>query len=86
MENDMLSKYEVSVLKNIDINNMKKIITFLETKDCDFIDEILTDYLDIFTFDYKIFVEKYDELNKEYNNQLLEKVRNDMNILEKFYL
>ena len=38
MENDMLSKYEVSVLKNIDINNMKKIITFLETKDCDFID------------------------------------------------
>lgn len=86
MENDMLSKYEVSVLKNIDINNMKKIITFLETKDCDFIDEILTDYLDIFTFDYKIFVEKYDKLNKEYNNQLLEKVRNDMNILEKFYL
>lgn len=86
MENDVLSKYEVSVLKNIDTNNMKKIITFLETKDCDFIDEILTDYLDIFTFDYKIFVEKYDKLNKEYNNQLLEKVRNDMNILEKFYL
>lgn len=80
-----LSKYESSVYKNLDKDNIIKIINFLEKNNCAYIDELLEDYLDIFTFEYEDFVNKYNTLNKKYNNNLIEEISNDMNILEEFY-
>jgi len=79
------TKYESDVIRNIDKDNMNKIIDFLSSKNCSYIGELLEDYLDIFTFDYEEFVSKFDLLNKKYNNNLIEEVSNDMNILEEFY-
>lgn len=79
------SKYEVDVIKNIDKDNMNRIISFLESKGCSYIAELLEDYLDIFSFDYDEFVLKFNRLNEKYNNLLLAKVSYDMNILEEFY-
>ena len=79
------SKYEDSVIKNIDKDNVNKIISFLNTNGCDFIDELLEDYLDIFTFEYDDFINRYNKLNIKYNNDLINAIKNDMNILEEFY-
>jgi len=81
-----LEKYEKDIYTNLDKENIKKIIKFLEKNGCDFIEELLDDYLDIFTFEYNEFIEKYNKLNIKYNNNLIYKISNDMNILEEFYL
>lgn len=78
-------KYEASVYKNFDIENMNKIIEFLSDNGCDYINEILLNYLDLFLIKYDIFANKFNKLNIKYNNKLLEEVNNDMNILEEFY-
>ena len=79
------NKYEKSVISNINKENVMKIVTFLSSEKCDYIEELLEDYLDLFTFDYNDFVIKYNKLNLKYNNNLLSFVKNDMNILEEFY-
>lgn len=83
---EIFSKYENDVIKNINKENMLKIIYFLEKENCDFIDEIIENYLDLFTFNYDEFIYKYNKLNNKYNNNYLKEVSIDMNLLEEFYL
>lgn len=85
MNEDIISKYEMNVLKNIDKENMQKIINFLEKENCSFIEDMIEDYLDLFTIDYEEFVSIYNTLNKKYSNDFLFKVSLDMNLLEEFY-
>ena len=85
MSNIDISKYEKSIIKNIDKDNLEKIISFLLSKNCDFIEDLLDDYLDIFVFDYDEFVDKFNKLNNDYNNNLINEIRNNTNILEEFY-
>lgn len=80
-----LDKYVTDVYKNIDKDNMYKIINFLTSKGCNFVEELLSDYLDIFSIDIEEFIVKFNELNKKYENKLLSKISEDMNILEEFY-
>lgn len=81
---DVMEKYSQSVISNLSNENILKIGNFLEKENCDFIEDIVEDYLDIFTIEYEVFVKKYNELNKQYDN-LLKEISNDMNILEKFF-
>ena len=80
-----VDKFEKSVFRNIDQDNLKRIVSFLSSKGCNYIEELLEDYLDIFVFDYDEFVKKYNSLNEKYNHNLINEIRNDMNILEEFY-
>ena len=80
-----INKYEDIVIKNLDDENLKKIAIFLLLNNCDYVKELLEDYLDLFSFEYDDFVLKFQKLNKKYNNNLINEIRNDMNILEEFY-
>ena len=81
-----IDKYESSIINNINKDNLNKIVSFLISKGCNYIEELLEDYLDIFTFEYSEFLNKYEKLNKKYNGRLIEEIRDDMNILEEFYV
>jgi len=83
---EILNKYEKDVIKNINKENFIKITKFLKKKQCDFIDEIIEDYLDLFSFEYVEFVDKYNKLEEKYGNNLLKEIKDDMNILEEFYM
>ena len=85
MINIDISKYEESVIKNLDKDNVDKILSFLSSNGCDYVEELLEDYLDIFTFEYDEFVIKFNKLDDEYNHNLINEIRDDMNILEKLY-
>lgn len=80
-----LDKYENSVINNINSDNIKKIINFLLSNNCDYVEELLENYLDIFMFDYDEFVLKFNKLNKKYNNNLINEIKVDMNLLEELY-
>ena len=80
-----IDKYENSVTQNINKDNFMKIVSFLLSNDCDYIEELVEDYLDIFTFDYDEFVAKFNRLNSKYNHNLINEIKDDMNILEEFY-
>ena len=54
-------------------------------KKCDFLEDIASDYFDLFVFDYEYFVNKFEYLNKKYNGEFLKKASMDMNLLEEFY-
>ena len=85
MINIDISKYNKHIFNNMDDNNTRKIIDFLISKNCDYIEELLEDYLDLFTFDYNEFINKFNKLNEKYNNNLINEIKDDMNILEEFY-
>lgn len=79
-------KYSKSVIENLDKKNFYDILNFLIKENCDFIDDIVSDYLDLFNFDYDEFVEKYVKLNEKYNGQFLKRASEDMNLFEEFYI
>ena len=82
---EIKKKYAKSVIKNLNRENFYKIINFLESNNCDFIEEIESDYLDLFNIEYVEFVKKYNKLNEKYSNNFLQKASEDMNLLEEFY-
>lgn len=49
MIEEILEKYSDSVLKNLNTDNMNHIIEFLKNNHCDYIEDIIEDYLDLFT-------------------------------------
>lgn len=82
---EIIEKYSSTTLSNLNNDNMLKIIKFLEQENCDYIEDLLEDYLDLFTIEYETFVDKYNKLNNKYNNNLLPLASEDMNILEEFF-
>jgi len=78
-------KYNLSLLRNFDQENTSKIISFLVAHNCSFIEELLEDYLDLFAIDHDTFVNKFNYLNKKYQNHYLDYVSQNMNLLEEFY-
>ena len=85
MINIDISKYEKSVIKNLDKDNVDKILSFLSLNGCDYIEELLENYLDIFAFEYNEFVIRFNKLNDKYNHNLINEIKDDMNILEELY-
>lgn len=81
----IINKYEKSIVSSLDTENMTKIIDFLQQQNCDFIDEIVENYLDLFILDIDDFVLKYNKLNQKYKNKFLEEASFDMNKLDEFY-
>lgn len=84
-KNELKSKFETSLIENIDRENAKKILAFLIDEKCNYIEDIIMDYLDLLSFEYNEFVKKYKILNDKYNNKFLQKAGEDMNLLEEFY-
>ena len=83
---EIIEKYSSSVIENLNKDNMVKILLFLEREHCDYIEDLLEDYLDLFTIEYEVFVNKYRELNNKYDNKYLELASEDMNLLEEFFM
>lgn len=82
---EIKEKFEDSVFKNLNKENFNKIIEFLLKEECNYIEDIISDYLDLFNMEYEEFVRKYNILNNKYNGEFLEKASEDMNLLEEFY-
>lgn len=81
---NITQKYEYNVLKYLDKENVQQIVSFLEKEKCNFIDDIMEDYLDLFLINYEDFVNKYRVLNMKYDS-FLEKCSMNMDLLEEFY-
>lgn len=83
--NELLSKYSKNIIKNIDIENTRNIINYLLNENCKIIDDIMNDYLDVFTIEFNEFKKKVEYLNKKYNNKYFDLAENDLNYLEELF-
>lgn len=83
---EIMSKFTNSTLKNLNKDNFYKILLFLKKQNCECIDDIVEDYIDIFIIEYEEFVKKYSMLNKKYNGNYLNLVNEDMNYLEEMFM
>ena len=81
---DIYNKFEENVLRKINFDNMNKILTFLSNNNVKYLEDIVNNYIDIFIIDYEEFVNKYNELNSEYNNELYKKINDNIETLELF--
>lgn len=79
-----LCKYEDSIIRNLDSDNMAKIIYFLESKNIDYVSDIINDYLDIFMFDCEEFIDRFNKLSDKYDN-FIYLLNKDLGILENLY-
>ena len=70
---ELKEKFEKDVFEHLNKENFFNIIKFLQKEDCDFIEDIITNYLDLFTIDYETFVNQYHRLNANYHGQFLKK-------------
>ena len=82
---EMLEKYSFSTINNLDNENTNKIVDFLLKQKCNYIEDILEDYLDLFTIPYDTFVEKFQRLNYKYNSEYLRLASSNMNLFEEFF-
>ncbi len=82
---ELLEKYSFSTLNNLNEKNVGRIIGFLITRGCNYIEDLLEDYLDIFTIDYEDFVDKFERINKRYNNEYLNLALENMNLWEELF-
>ena len=82
---EIIDKYSIGIIEKLDKENIEKIIKFLEQQQCNFIEDIVTDYLDLLIIDSNEFIKKFNSLNKKYNDRFLEMAAVDMNLLEEFY-
>lgn len=81
---EILNRFEPSLLKAIDKENMKKILTFLKEQQVDFIEDILNEYLDLFLIDYEEFIKRVEYFNQKYEGQFFNKAKEDASLLEEF--
>jgi len=81
----ILEKYSDDIVRNMDRKNMNKIVMFLVDNGCDYIEDVLSDYLDLFVMDYDEFVSKYNVINEKYKNNFLVVASEDMNLFEEFF-
>lgn len=81
----ILDKYNDNVIRNIKTDNIVKICDFLNSKNCEFVTDLLDDYLDLFMIDYEEFVVKFDKINAKYNYNFLSLAKEDMNLIEEFF-
>ena len=81
---NLIEKFEISILTKIEKENFKKIITFLVEEKVDYIDELIENYLDLFIIDYDEFKMRFNKLKEYYGDNLVELISENMNILEEF--
>ena len=79
---EILDKYEPFVLKNIDTDNMNRIIEYLIEEKVDYIDELLVDYLDLFLIESEEFKQRFQKLKINYGDHAVELIKDDLNLLE----
>lgn len=81
----LLDKYSKSTISNLKMDNMKMIVNYLESIGCNFIEDIIEDYLDIFIIDFQEFKRKFDLLNEKYHHKYLKMISSNMNYLEEMF-
>ena len=74
--------FDNDVLNNLDKENVIKIITYLKINNINFIDDILNNYIDLLNIPYNTFIDKFNNLIHKYG---INKIEEDLNILEEMY-
>lgn len=81
---ELINKYEPEVFQNIDMNNVDKIIEYLDSENVDYIDELLRDYLDLFLIDLDEFKIRFNKLKQTYGENVVDMIAEDLSILDNF--
>ena len=82
--NHIYETYDIEFINKIDEENFWKIISYLKQEKIDFINEIITDALYLFSLDYSDFAAKYEKIKETIPNYS-KLIGYDMSLLEKIY-
>lgn len=78
----LLDKYTNEYLDTIEYENFMKVYKYLKSKRVYFIEDLILNYLDIFTLDVKIIEEAFDALNLQYGDDYIYTIGDNLKILD----
>lgn len=81
----LMENFVQEMLNKIDSNNVKIIINYLLKNGIYYAKDLLLNSLDLFLLDSNIFIEKFETLKKELGENYIEKLGNDISLIELMY-
>ena len=74
-----------SLIKQLDINNLSKIINYLKQNNVYYYKDLLINAFDLFLLDSSIFIEKFNKLKHELGENFVDKLGDDFSLIEIMY-
>ena len=74
--------FDKSILINLNEENLKSIITYLQMNHIYFIEDILMQYLDLFLIEKEQFIKRFEILKLKYSYNFVEILAHNLDILE----
>lgn len=79
----LYSNYDINYLNNLDENNFFQVYNFLKQKGFYYLDDIILNYLEIFTFDYHKIEQALNIIKVSLGDNYIEIIGNNMSIIDK---
>ena len=80
-EKTLMKDNYISILECIDNDNALKIIEILKEFECDFINDLIINYLEIFLVNPKVFETRLMTLKEELGQAHMNVIKNNLNLL-----
>lgn len=74
--------FDEGILNNLNEDNLKFIITYLQMNQIYFVEDILIQYLDLFLIEKEQFIKKFEILKLKYSHNFIEILAHNLSILE----
>lgn len=87
-ENDikiLKENFDEDMIKELDIENVKIIIDYLLRNKVYYAKDLLLNSLDLFLLDSNIFIEKFENLKMKLGSNYVDKLGEDMSLIELMY-
>lgn len=81
----LTENFDPEMLNKIDNDNLKIIIDYLLENGVYYTKDLLLNSLDLFLLDSYIFIEKFEILKKKLGENYIEKLGNDISLIELMY-
>lgn len=77
--------FDDETIDKIDIDNVGKIFKYLKENDIYYANDLFTIFLDLFLLPYDSFVKQFEKLKNELGNDYVDKLGEDMSLIEIMY-
>ncbi len=81
----LMENFDHEMLKKIDNNNVNIIMNYLLENGIYYAKDILLNSLDLFLLDSNVFIEKFEILKKKLGENYIEKLGEDISLIELMY-
>jgi len=77
--------FDDDLIKQIDLENVYKIFSYLNSNGVYFAKDLFLNSLDLFLYPYEVFIKKFEHLKEVLGNEFVDKLGEDASLIEIMY-